>query len=254
MSSGAERSEVRPERVTVVLPTYNEAENLPRIVAALRALERPLRILVVDDGSPDGTGRLADDLARERDDLHVIHREGQRGFGEALTTGFRAALAQGADALVTMDADFSHDPADVPRLLSALDDEAVRLVIGSRYTAGGEIRDWPLHRRVLSAVANTFVSVLFALPARDCTSGFRVYRREALADIPWARLRSPGYSFLVEVLYWATRSGRSGLREVPICFTERRLGRSKMGLREIVWGAANLLRLRAELLLRRPGR
>jgi dolichol-phosphate mannosyltransferase len=250
LNVGAQPSATRPRRVTVVLPTYNEAENLPRLVAVLRALDPPPGILVVDDGSPDGTGRMADALAHGRSDLQVIHREGQRGFGEALTAGFRAALAGGADALVTMDADFSHDPADVPRLVAALDDEAVLLVIGSRYTSGGEVRDWPLHRRVLSTVANTFVSVLFALPARDCTSGFRVYRREALAEIPWARLRSPGYSFLVEVLYWATRSGRSGLREVPICFTERRLGRSKMGLREIVWGAANLLRLRAELLLR----
>lgn len=253
MNSAAQQKKTRWRRVTVVLPTYNEAENLPRLVAALRALHPPPGILVVDDGSPDGTGRLADDLARGRDDLQVIHRDGPRGFGEALTAGFRAALAQGADALVTMDADFSHDPADVPRLLSALDDGAIRLVIGSRYTSGGEIRDWPLHRRVLSTFANTFVSVLFALPARDCTSGFRAYRREALADIPWTRLRSPGYSFLVEVLYWVVRSGPAGLREVPICFTERRHGRSKMGLREIVWGAANLLRLRAELLLRGPG-
>lgn len=239
-------------RVTVVLPTYNEAENLPRLVAALRAIDPPPHILVVDDGSPDGTGRLADELAQGRDDLTVIHRTGPRGFGEALTAGFRAALDQGASALVTMDADFSHDPADVPRLLAALRDDAADLVIGSRYVEGGRIRDWPLHRRLLSAAANTFVAVLFSLPARDCTSGFRAYRSAALVHVPWDGLRSPGYSFLVEVLYWALRAGHARLREVPICFTERRLGRSKMGLREIVWGASNLLRLRVELLVRHP--
>ena len=237
-------------RVTLVLPTYNEAENLPRIVAALRALDPRPHILVVDDGSPDGTGRLADELARGREDLTVIHRTGPRGFGEALTAGFRAAFDSGAEVLVTMDADFSHDPADVPRLLAALEGDAADLVIGSRYTEGGRIRDWPLHRRLLSTVANAFVGILFALPARDCTSGFRVYRRQVLAEVPWDALHSTGYSFLVEVLYWALHAG-ARLREVPICFAERRLGQSKMGLREIVWGARNLLRLRLELLLRR---
>jgi dolichol-phosphate mannosyltransferase len=234
-------------RPSVLLPTFNEAENLPRMMEALRALAVPLDVVVVDDGSPDGTGRIADELARGRDDLAVVHRMGRRGFGEALTEGFRVALDRGASIVVTMDCDFSHDPAEIPHLLERL--EEADLVIGSRYTAGGRVRNWPLYRRLLSSTANAFVRALFRLPARDCTSGFRVYRRGVLETIPWGRLHSTGYSFLVEVLYWAARAPAVRVREVPICFTERRLGESKMGLGEILWGAANLLKLRLELLL-----
>ena len=219
----------------VVLPTYNEAENLDAVVQALRGLAVPFRVLVVDDASPDGTGRLAEDLARGRTDLRVIQREGPRGFGEAQTEGLRAALAEQATAIVTMDCDFSHDPATVPALLRALED--ADLAIGSRYVEGGRLVGWPAHRRALSATANGFVRALFGLSARDCTSGFRAYRPEVLETIPWDRLRSPGYSFLVEVLYWASRRDGTRVREVPIVFTERRLGQSKMGLREIVRGA-----------------
>jgi dolichol-phosphate mannosyltransferase len=239
-------------RAWLVLPTYDEADNLPKLVAALRALPSPIEILVVDDSSPDGTGRIAEELARGRPDLAVVHRGGRRGYGEALTEGFRSALARGAEAVVTMDCDFSHDPADVPRLLDALAE--ADLAIGSRYTAGGRLRGWPLVRRILSAVANRFARFFFHLRARDCTSGFRAYRRAVLEGVPWSALHSPGYSFLVEVLYWASRDPRLRIREVPICFTERREGRSKMGWREIVMGAANLLTLRAELLWRRDAR
>ena len=244
----------RPVRTSLLLPTYNEALNLPKLVVALRSLGLRLDILVVDDASPDGTGRIAEGLGAGHSDLAVLHRSGRRGYGEALTDGFRLALARGASAVVTMDCDFSHDPADVPRLLSALED--VDLVIGSRYAHGGQLHAWPLYRRLLSASANAFVRVLFRLPARDCTSGFRAYRREVLEAIPWTGLHSSGYSFLVEVLYWASRDPELRLRELPICFTERREGKSKMGLREIVGGASNLLKLRAELAVRsrpRPG-
>jgi dolichol-phosphate mannosyltransferase len=234
-------------RAFVLLPTLNEAENLPRLVDALRALRPALEMVVVDDGSPDGTGEIADGLARERTDLTVVHRTGPRGFGEALTEGFRVALGRGAESVVTMDGDFSHDPQDVPRLLAAL--EGADLAIGSRYAPGGRLRAWPLYRRLLSAAANAFVRVLFRLPARDCTSGFRAYRRGVLEGIPWQGLHSPGYSFLVEVLYWVAQRPPLLIREVPICFTERRAGRSKMGLHEILWGAANLLKLRFQLLL-----
>jgi dolichol-phosphate mannosyltransferase len=232
-------------RPLVVLPTYNEAENLVRLLEALRALPVSLKTVVVDDASPDGTGRLADELARGCDDLRVIHRGGPRGFGEAQTEGFRAALEEGAAVVVTMDCDFSHNPCVVPRLLEAL--EAADLVIGSRYVEGGQLRGWPPHRRLLSAAANAFVRAMFGLRARDCTSGFRGYRREVLEGIPWEGLHSPGYSFLVEVLYWASRREGLRIREVPIVFTERRLGTSKMGLREIVLGAANLMKLRLRL-------
>jgi dolichol-phosphate mannosyltransferase len=203
-------------------------------------------MLVVDDGSPDGTGELADGLAGQGGDLTVVHRAGPRGFGEALTEGFRLALERGAEAVVTMDCDFSHDPQDVPRLLAALED--ADMVIGSRYVPGGHLLAWPLYRRLLSAAANVFVGVLFHLPARDCTSGFRAYRRAVLEDIPWRGLHSQGYSFLVEVLYWISNRALPRVREIPICFTERRAGRSKMGLQEIFWGAANLLKLRFQLL------
>jgi dolichol-phosphate mannosyltransferase len=234
-------------RACLILPTYNEAPNLERLLEAVRRLGEPIDVLVVDDASPDGTGRIADALAEGRTDLAVLHRTGPRGYGEALTDGFRAALARGADALLTMDVDFSHDPATVPRLLGALSD--ADLVIGSRYVTGGELRAWPLHRRLLSASANAFVRFLFALPASDCTSGFRAYRREIVESIPWPELHSQGYSYLVEVLYWAVRRRRARVVEVPICFTERRAGKSKMGLREIVGGALNLLWLRARLIV-----
>ncbi len=233
-------------RASLILPTYNEAPNLERLVSAVRALGRGIEILVVDDASPDGTGGIADELARGRDDLAVLHRTGARGYGEALTDGFRAALARGAEAVLTMDCDFSHDPEAIPRLLEAL--SGADLVIGSRYVEGGELRAWPLHRRLLSASANAFVRALFALPASDCTSGFRAYRRAVVESLPWAELHSQGYSYLVELLYWAVRRRGARVREVPICFTERRAGKSKMGLREIVGGALNLLWLRARLL------
>ena len=233
-------------RACLVLPTYNEAPNLERLVDAVRRLGQPIDVLVVDDASPDGTGRIADALAEGRSDLAVLHRTGPRGYGEALTDGFRAALGRGAEAVLTMDVDFSHDPATIPRLVEALAEADI--VIGSRYVAGGELRAWPLHRRLLSASANAFVRALFTLPASDCTSGFRAYRRAVVESIPWPELHSQGYSYLVEVLYWAVRRRRARVVEVPICFTERRAGKSKMGLREIVGGALNLLWLRARLL------
>jgi glycosyltransferase involved in cell wall biosynthesis len=229
----------------LILPTFNEAENLERLVTAIRGLGRGIRVLVVDDDSPDGTGEIADALAQGRQDTVVLHRTGRRGYGEALANGIHAALAQGVDAVLTMDSDFSHDPAAIPLLLEALSE--ADLVIGSRYVEGGELRAWPLHRRMLSASANTFVRVLFDLPARDCTSGFRAYRRHVVEGIPWTELHSGGYSCLVELLCWALRRS-ARVREVPIVFSERRAGRSKMGLREILGGAFNLLWLRARLL------
>ena len=230
----------------LVLPTLNEAENLGRLVARIRTRDRALRILVVDDASRDGTAEMADELSHGDGALTVIHRTGKPGYGEALTEGFCRALAAGAAAILTSDCDFSHDPDDIPRLLAAL--EGGHVAIGSRYVESGRIRDWSLSRRLLSAAANAFVRVLFRLPARDCTSGFRAYRREVLEGVPWDRLHSTGYSFLVEVLYWAAHPPGRRVHEVPICFVDRKEGRSKMGLRQIVFGAANLLKLRLQLL------
>jgi dolichol-phosphate mannosyltransferase len=233
----------------VVLPTFNEAENLPVLVARIRALALPVDILVVDDGSPDGTGEQADRLAAGDAALHVLHRRGRRGYGGALVAGLSAAVDRGVTAVLTMDCDGSHDPAELPRLIAALAEADV--VVGSRYTRGGRVAAWAWHRRALSAAANAFVRLLFRLPARDCTSGFRAYRRQALVGVPWARLHSTGYSFLVELLYWTTQAPGRRVREVPICFVDRKHGKSKMGLRQILVGATDLLKLRAQMLAAR---
>jgi dolichol-phosphate mannosyltransferase len=224
----------------VVLPTYNEAGNLGRLLDDLARIGG-LHVLVVDDDSPDGTGRLADERAARDERVRVLHRQGERGLGTAYLAGFREALVRGADAVVTMDCDHSHDPEQVPRILAAI--EGADLVIGSRYVAGGEIVGWSLHRRILSRAANTFVHTLFHLPARDCTSGFRGYRRHVLEAIPWGEVRSTGYSFLVESLLWTARIPTARVVEVPICFRDRDEGKSKLGWREAVHGAANLLRV-----------
>jgi dolichol-phosphate mannosyltransferase len=227
-----------------VLPTLNEAENLAAVVARVRAAAPDAQVLVVDDASADGTAQIADDLARADGAVRVLHRRGKKGYGESLTDGFRAALDSGAEVVASMDCDFSHDPSALPSLLSALGDADV--VIGSRYVEGGAIRNWGAYRTSLSATANTFVRALFRLPVQDCTSGFRAYRREAVEHIPWERLHSTGYSFLVEILYWSARAGRR-VREVPICYVDRTRGKSKMGVQQIVSGAANLIKLRLEL-------
>jgi dolichol-phosphate mannosyltransferase len=227
-----------------VLPTLNEAENLASVVARLRELAPEAQVLIVDDASGDGTGRIADGLAAADPAVRVIHRQGKKGYGESLTEGFRAALEDGATTLASMDCDFSHDPASMPAILAATSD--ADLVIGSRYVAGGAIRNWGVYRTVLSGAANAFVRGLFRLPVRDCTSGFRAYRREVVEAIPWERLHSTGYSFLVEVLYWSARAGHR-VREVPICYVDRARGKSKMGVKQIVSGAANLIKLRLEL-------
>ncbi len=230
--------------VWLILPTYNEAANLARLVEAVSALGLGLQVLVVDDDSPDGTGAVADELAAKNATLHVLHRKGERGLGTAYLAGFREALRHGAEAMFTMDCDFSHEPSAIPQFLGAL--RAADLVIGSRYVAGGRIEGWPPHRRLISRSANRFVHFLFRLPASDCTSGFRLYRRRIVEGIPWERFRSSGYSFLVECLYWASRQDGARIAEVPIVFRDREHGKSKLGWREAVYGARNLIRLWVE--------
>jgi dolichol-phosphate mannosyltransferase len=226
--------------VWILLPTYNEATNIERMIGALSGLPGGLRLLVVDDASPDGTGAIAEERARELGNLRVIHRS-ERGLGTAYQKGFREALAGGAEAVLTMDCDFSHDPRHVPELLAAL--PQADLVIGSRYIPGGSVDGWAWHRRLLSRVANRFVHTLFHLPVEDCTSGFRLYRSEVLEAIPWDRVRSTGYSFLVESLLWAARQESVRIVEVPICFRDRGRGKSKLGWTEALNGAVNLTRL-----------
>jgi glycosyltransferase involved in cell wall biosynthesis len=177
--------------------------------------------------------------------VHVIRRRGERGLGSAYLAGFREAIRRGGERLLTMDCDFSHDPAAIPALLAAA--EHADLVIGSRYVPGGRIQGWPTHRRLISKVANLFVHAFFHLSANDCTSGFRLYRRPVVERIPWDRVRSTGYSFLVETLLWTTRQDGVRVVELPICFRDREHGRSKLGWREAVLGARNLIRLRWEL-------
>jgi dolichol-phosphate mannosyltransferase len=217
-------------RLTLILPTYNEAENLPDILAAVFALPLPdLRVLVVDDNSPDGTGQIAKDLAQTyagRLDIH--ERTGKLGLGTAYLEGFRLALDAGAQAVAQMDSDFSHPPeklVELHELLSHCD-----VAVGSRYVAGGRLDErWPLWRRLLSAFGNAYARTILSLPLGDVTGGFRMWRRETLEALPLERVRSNGYVFQVEMAYLAHRLGYT-IREIPIYFADRRWGKSKMSL------------------------
>ena len=227
--------------VWVVLPTYSEAGNLGRMIDDILDLGIGLSVLVVDDDSRDGTATVADERAARHPSVHVVHRRGEGGLGTAYLAGSREAIGRGAVAVVTMDCDYSHAPAQVPAMVAAL--AGADLVVGSRDTLGGRIVGWSWYRRFLSRSANRFVHALFDLPTSDCTSGFRVYRRQVLEDIPWRLVRSTGYSFLVESLLWVSRQEGARILEVPICFRDRDEGTSKLGWREAVHGAANLLRI-----------
>ena len=221
-------------RPIVVIPTYNERPNLAALAEALLR-HAPLRVLIVDDDSPDGTGKEAERLAAASGGrMSVLHRSGRRGLGRSYIDGFRAALDGGATHVLQMDADLSHDPADVPRLLDA--SATADLALGSRYVPGGELRNWPVHRLLLSAFANHYVRVITRIPIRDCTSGFRCWRRELLMRIPLDRIVSDGYAFQVELTWEAYRAG-GRLAEIPIVFVERRQGASKMSGRVIVESA-----------------
>ena len=212
-------------RPLVIVPTYNERANLVPLLERLLAIP-DLRVLIVDDASPDGTGQIADGYAAaNRARVQVLHRTGKRGLGLSYIDGMYVALRTDATHICQMDADLSHNPADVPRLLHAA--ERADFVIGSRYVAGGRIENWPLHRRMLSAFANRYIRAITRLAIRDCTSGFRCWRREALERLPLASIRSDGYAFIVELAWEASRAGLS-CAEVPITFVERREGASKL--------------------------
>jgi dolichol-phosphate mannosyltransferase len=225
----------------VVIATYNERENLEGLVAAILQHEG-YRIIVVDDDSPDGTGALADALAtRFPDGVSVIHRKGARGLGRSLVAGLLRALETDADLIFQMDADFSHDPKYLPDMAAAAAD--ADLVLGSRYLQGISVVNWPLHRIVLSSFANRYIRAVTGLAVRDCTTGFRCWRREALARIPLEGLISDGYAFLVEQLHLARRIG-CRVREVPIIFVERREGSSKISSSVLLESAIVPWRLR----------
>jgi dolichol-phosphate mannosyltransferase len=229
-------------RPLVIVPTYNERANLAPLVEQLLAIP-DLRVLIVDDASPDGTGQIADAYAAaNRARVQVLHRTGKRGLGLSYIDGMYVALRTDATHICQMDADLSHDPADVPRLLHAA--EQADFVIGSRYVAGGRIENWPLHRRMLSAFANRYIRAITRLAIRDCTSGFRCWRREALERLPLASIRSDGYAFIVELAWEASRAGLR-CAEVPITFVERREGASKLSSGVIVESAIVPWRLAA---------
>ena len=212
-------------RPLVIVPTYNERDNLPVIVAALLRIH-DLRVLVVDDGSPDGTGTLADTLtAANRGRVSVVHRRGARGLGLSYIDGMQYALRTDATHICQMDADLSHNPADVPRLLEA--SANAELVIGSRYVPGGRVENWPRRRVLLSGFANRYVRAITGLQVQDCTSGFRCWRREAVEQLPLDRILSNGYAFQVE-LTWEAAAHRCRIVEVPITFVDRREGTSKV--------------------------
>lgn len=231
--------------VLVVMPTYDEADTLPGTLARLRAVVPDVDVLVVDDASPDGTGRLADAAAARDDAVHVLHRGGKQGLGPAYVAGFRWGLERGYDVVVEMDADGSHRPEELGALLDALDGaDGPDLVIGSRWVPGGSVENWPRRRELLSRAGNTYTRLLLRMPVRDATAGFRAYRATTLRALALDDVASEGYCFQVDMA-WRVVRARGRVVEVPIRFVERRAGRSKMSRRIVLeafgrttwWGA-----------------
>ena len=232
-------------KVVVCIPTYNELENLPLIIDRLLKANPQVHVLVIDDGSPDGTGALADALAAQDPRIEVLHRTEKAGLGAAYRAGFAHALAGGATAIVEMDADGSHQPEALPALLAEL--PSADLVMGSRWVRGGAVVNWPLHRKILSIGGNLYARLLLRVPIHDITGGFRVFRAETLRAIDYAAVTSQGYVFQVDMAYRVVRAGLR-VHEVPITFVERELGVSKMSQRIVleamqqvtVWGLRSL--------------
>jgi dolichol-phosphate mannosyltransferase len=230
---------VQVPKAVVCLPTYNEVENLERMLRALG--DKDVRVLVIDDNSPDGTGRLADRLAQELDYVDVLHRDRKEGLGPAYLAGFRRALSDGAELVLEMDCDFSHDPNDVPRLLAAVE-QGADLALGSRYVPGGGVRNWGLMRRVISAGGSLYARVLLGVEVQDLTGGFKCYRRAALEAIDLDGVESKGYAFQIETTYRVLRAGFKVV-EVPITFADREVGGSKMSraiVAEAIWKVPGL--------------
>ncbi len=225
----------------IVAPTYDERDNLPRLVAAIHAAVPDAHVLVVDDASPDGTGALADELAAADDRVHVMHRAGKLGLGTAYLDGFRWGLQRGFALLCQMDADGSHQPRHLPAMLAAA--EHADVVLGSRYVPGGGTRDWPRRRRWTSRGGNWYARTVLGLPYRDLTGGYKCFRREVLAALDLGAVRSVGYAFQIELTWLAARAGFR-ICEVPIVFPDRAAGRSKMSLGIAAEAMRNVLALR----------
>ncbi|HML78188.1 polyprenol monophosphomannose synthase [Geobacter sulfurreducens] len=212
-------------RTVVVIPTYNERDTIERLINDVLAQDEDIHVLVVDDNSPDGTGEIVDRLSEGMGRVHVLHRPGKMGLGSAYRQGFAAALAMGADFIVEMDADYSHDPATLPRFLEAM--EGCDLVIGSRYLNGISVVNWPIRRLMLSYFANWYTRLITGLRIMDCTSGFKCFHRRVIESIDMSTIRSDGYSFQIEMNYRCVEKGFQ-VKEIPIIFIDRRSGSSKM--------------------------
>jgi dolichol-phosphate mannosyltransferase len=237
----------------IVLPTYNEADNLPGIAAAVLEALPEATLLVVDDNSPDRTGRIADDLAGRESRIRVHHRAAKEGLGRAYLDGFRVALQAGATTLVQMDADWSHDPAVLPTLTAPIATGEADLVIGSRYVSGGGVVDWGIGRRVISSGGSLFARTVLGLQPHDLTGGFKAWRAATLSSIPFDGVHAGGYVFQIEMTFRASRAG-ARIREIPITFRDRRVGQSKMSRRIVVEALIVVLQLRwDELRGRRRG-
>ena len=235
-----------PDLVVCIVPTYNERENIRDIAEAVT--KHGYSLLIVDDNSPDGTGAIADDIASTNARCSVLHRSSKQGLGPAYAEGFDHALARGAEVVVEMDADFSHDPEDLPRLVAGVSGGA-DLAIGSRYVPGGSTPDWPLLRQLISKGGNLYARTMLGIPIRDATAGFRAFRSDALRRLPYAEAESSGYGFQVEMAWRACQAGLEVV-EIPIAFRDRTRGHSKMGLPIVIeamrlvtlWGMARLWR------------
>ncbi|HYP44610.1 MAG TPA: polyprenol monophosphomannose synthase [Propionibacteriaceae bacterium] len=225
------RTPLDSAEVVVIIPTYNESENIERIVHRVRTSVSTADVLVVDDNSPDGTGRVADALAAADEQVHVLHRQGKEGLGAAYLAGFRWGLDRSYDVLVEMDADGSHQPEQLPRLLSAL--SAADLVLGSRWVPGGRVVNWPMSRKVLSRGGNLWTRMALGLPLKDSTGGYRAFRRETLQGVGLEKVASTGYCFQVDLAWRSLKQGFTVV-EVPITFIEREFGDSKMSQRIVV--------------------
>ncbi len=236
--------------IWVVVPTYDEADNVRPITTGILAAVPDATVLIVDDDSPDGTGEIADQLAAADPRIRVRHRSAKQGLGRASLDGFGVALAGGAGVVVQMDADLSHDPGALPALIAPIERDEADLVIGSRYTAGGGVVDWGLGRRLISRAGSLFARIVLALKPNDLTGGFKAWRAATLAAIPFDGVHAGGYVFQIEMTYRASRAG-ARIREVPIMFQDRRVGQSKMSRRIVVEAFVVVLQLRFESLVGR---
>jgi dolichol-phosphate mannosyltransferase len=234
----------------IVLPTYDEADNIGPVTAAILASLPGATLLVVDDDSPDGTGRLADELAAADPRIRVRHRAAKQGLGRAYLDGFGVALAGGAERVVQMDADFSHDPVTLPALIAPLEADRADLVIGSRYVTGGGVVDWGIGRKVISRGGSLFARIVLGLRVNDLTGGFKAWRASTLAAIPFDGVHAGGYVFQIEMTFRADRAD-ARITEVPITFRDRRVGQSKMSRRIVVEALVVVVQLRAEELMTR---